>query len=464
MFLYFLFAYNESVNANTKKVLSVSELNRLVRNVIETNFPSVWIEGEISNFSCPSSGHWYLTLKDERSQIRCAMFKNANHKTNFQPKDGQLVLINCNPGIYEARGEFQLVINTMEEAGFGILQRKFDELKMKLSNEGLFDVSYKQKIPKNPSIVGVITSPTGAAIKDILSVMKRRFPLTKVLIYPTAVQGAGAAQQIQQCIINANQQRTCDILILSRGGGSIEDLWPFNNELVAREVFKSEIPIISAVGHEIDFTITDFVSDFRAPTPSAAAEIVTNDQNKLHCFFSDTQVQLGRLIKRYINTATQLITIKRKMLSDPRRVLRDNQQSLDQLETRLKKGQKIILREKKYLLNFYADKIKGNAPTQAIQLKKANIDTLIDKIFKAVDLKLMECQKNLSNLTKVIDAVSPLNVLDRGYAILQNKNREVITSTNMVSASEQIDARLKDGSVSMEVIKTINSPESKRSN
>ena len=178
MFLYFLFAYNESVNANTKKVLSVSELNRLVRNVIETNFPSVWIEGEISNFSCPSSGHWYLTLKDERSQIRCAMFKNANFKTNFQPKDGQLVLINCNPGIYEARGEFQLVINTMEEAGFGILQRKFDELKMKLSNEGLFDVSYKQELPKNPSIVGVITSPTGAAIKDILSVMKRRFPLT----------------------------------------------------------------------------------------------------------------------------------------------------------------------------------------------------------------------------------------------------------------------------------------------
>ena len=276
MFLYFLFAYNESVNANTKKVLSVSELNRLVRNVIETNFPSVWIEGEISNFSCPSSGHWYLTLKDERSQIRCAMFKNANHKTNFHPKDGQLVLINCNPGIYEARGEFQLVINTMEEAGFGILQRKFDELKMKLSNEGLFNVSYKQKIPKNPSIVGVITSPTGAAIKDILSVMKRRFPLTKVLIYPTAVQGDGAAQQIQQCIINANQQKTCDILILSRGGGSIEDLWPFNDELVAREVFKSEIPIISAVGHEIDFTITDFVSDFRAPTPSAAAEIVTN--------------------------------------------------------------------------------------------------------------------------------------------------------------------------------------------
>ena len=463
MFLYFLIAYNESVNANTKKVLSVSELNRLVRNVIETNFPSVWIEGEISNFSCPSSGHWYLTLKDERSQIRCAMFKNANYKTNFQPKDGQLVLINCNPGIYEARGEFQLVINTMEEAGFGILQRKFDELKMKLSNEGLFDVSYKQELPKNPSIVGVITSPTGAAIKDILSVMKRRFPLTKVLIYPTAVQGDGAAQQIQQCIINANQQKTCDILILSRGGGSIEDLWPFNDELVAREVFKSEIPIISAVGHEIDFTITDFVSDFRAPTPSAAAEIVTDDQNKLHCFFSDSQVQLGRLIRRYINTATQLITIKRKMLSDPRRVLRDNQQSLDQLETRLKKGQKIILREKKYLLNFYADKIKGNAPTQAIQLKKANIDTLIDKIFKAVDLKLMECQKNLSNLTKVIDAVSPLNVLDRGYAILQNKNREVITSTNMVSASEKIDARLKDGSVSMRVIKTMNSPESKRS-
>ena len=262
-------------------IFSVSELNRTVSQLFETQFPLLWVEGEISNFARPASGHWYLTLKDRQAQVRCAMFRNSNLRVNFTPANGSQVLVRCRVSLFEGRGDYQLIVEHMEEAGFGALQRQFDELKQKLANEGLFSPQQKKPLPTSINHIGIVTSPTGAAINDILSVLQRRFPSIKVTIFPTAVQGEQAAAQIVQAIANANRytlnDRTCDALIVGRGGGSLEDLWPFNEEIVARAIAASTIPIVSAVGHEIDFTIADFVADLRAATPSAAAELLSPD-------------------------------------------------------------------------------------------------------------------------------------------------------------------------------------------
>ncbi len=435
-----------------RKILSVSQLNRLVRNLIETNLGSVWIEGEISNFSCPNSGHWYLTIKDNNAQVRCAMFKNNNSKVKFKPIDGKLVLLNCNPGIYEARGEFQVVINSMEEAGLGDLQRKFEQLKKKLNDEALFDTKFKKKIPQHCNTVGIITSPTGAAVRDILSIMNRRFPLTKVLIYPCLVQGSEAAAQIKDNIILANLQNYCDVLIISRGGGSIEDLWCFNDEQVAREIFKSKLPIISAVGHEIDFTIADFVSDLRAPTPSAAAEIITRDQSDLNRVILASKQQLLFAIRRYFAEIHEKIANKKRLLADPRRQLQDKQQYLDQIEIRLNRSFTNLMINKKYLFESKFDRINKNNPKKNLEIMSTKIRAAIDKATICLNLRILEKTKILSNLTKVADAMNPGSILDRGYSILQNKNKQVITSVKMTVPAETLSARMSDGSIQLRVL------------
>ena len=282
------YLYNVAMNDSNseRQIFTISELNRRVRQLLEINLPMLWVEGEISNFACPSSGHWYLSLKDQSAQVRCAMFRNANQRVKFRPKNGTQVLVRCRAGIYEGKGEYQLIIEHMEEAGFGALQRQFEQLKAKLDAEGLFDNDNKRPIPDSINHIGVVTSPTGAAVKDILSVLKRRFPAIKVSIFPTAVQGEEATDQIVNALADANRCEQIDALIVGRGGGSLEDLWSFNTEPVARAIAASRLPIISAVGHEIDFTIADFVADLRAPTPSAAAELVSPDslqiQNQLY--------------------------------------------------------------------------------------------------------------------------------------------------------------------------------------
>ena len=443
---------NSTAFDEPRKILSVSQLNRLVRNLIETNLGSVWIEGEISNFSCPNSGHWYLTIKDNNAQVRCAMFKNNNSKVKFKPSDGKLVLLNCNPGIYEARGEFQVVINSMEEAGLGDLQRKFERLKKRLNDEALFDTKFKKKIPQNCNTVGIITSPTGAAVRDILSIMNRRFPLTKVLIYPCLVQGSEAAAQIKDNIILANLQNYCDVLIISRGGGSIEDLWSFNDEQVAREIFKSKLPIISAVGHEIDFTIADFVSDLRAPTPSAAAEIITRDQSDLNRVILASTQQLLFAIRRYFAEINEKIANKKRLLADPRRQLQDKQQYLDQIEIRLNRSFTNLMINKKYLFESKFDRINKNNPKKNLEIMSTKIRAAIDKATICLNLRILEKTKILSNLTKVADAMNPGSILDRGYSILQNKNKQVITSVKMTVPAETLSARMSDGSIQLRVL------------
>ena len=264
-----------------REVYTVSQLNQAAKNLLEGSFPLIWISGEISNLSQPSSGHMYLTLKDEAAQVRCAMFRFRNSLLSFAPKNGMQVLARAKVSLYEGRGEFQLIIEHMEEAGDGLLRRKFDELKHRLAALGLFNHEHKKPLPALPQCIGVVTSATGAAIRDIISVLKRRMPAIPIMIYPAAVQGSEAAGQIVKAINLANQRQECDVLIVGRGSGSLEDLWPFNEEIVAHAIFNSEIPIISAVGHEIDYTIADFVADVRAATPSAAAELISPHQQEL---------------------------------------------------------------------------------------------------------------------------------------------------------------------------------------
>ncbi len=288
--------------ANSKpNVLSVSQLNRQSKELLETYLHNVQVTGEISNLSRPASGHWYFTLKDQKAQVRCAMFKSRTQYLKFVPKEGEQVLINASVGLYEARGDYQLIVNGMQSAGEGALKLAFEQLKARLHQEGLFNPEHKKPLPKHPRHLGVITSPTGAAIKDILSVLKRRFPNLPISIYPTQVQGDAAAGQISAAIERANRDRICDVLIVGRGGGSLEDLWPFNEEVVARAIFNSQLPIISAVGHEVDISISDYAADLRAATPSAAAELVSPDRFEWIGRFEQLERSLIRIMQNKVS-------------------------------------------------------------------------------------------------------------------------------------------------------------------
>ncbi len=351
------------------------------RQILESNLPPILAEGEISNLACPSSGHIYFSLKDESAQVRCAMFRNHNHGLGFVPENGMHVVVQAQVSIYEPRGDYQLIIYHMEAAGAGILQRKFEELKKKLLAEGLFAKEHKKPIPKVPNCVGVITSPTGAAIRDIISVLKRRFAAIPIIIYPTQVQGEQAADQIVNAIEIANQHNKCDVLILARGGGSLEDLWPFNEEIVARAIFASNIPIISGIGHEIDFTIADFVADARAPTPSAAAELISPDRIE----WLRTVEYLGRKFSNLMLTKLQNCA-----------------QNIDNLEQRL-----------------------GLAINNFLQHKKSN----------------------LLNLSRALEAVSPLATLSRGYAIITDENNNILRDSVQVNIGDKVDARLNKGNI-----------------
>jgi len=387
----------------TRTIHTISELNQMVRCLLDDAFPLVWIEGEISNFSCPSSGHWYFTLKDSGAQVRCAMFQGKNRALGFQPSNGTHVIARAKISLYEPRGEYQLVIDFLEEAGDGALQRAFAQLKAKLAQEGLFASDHKKPLPTMAKTVGVITSATGAAIRDILTVLRRRFPSMAIIIYPTAVQGTQAGQQIARALQVANQRAECDVLIVARGGGSLEDLWAFNEEIVARAIFASIIPVISAVGHEIDFTIADFVADVRAPTPSAAAELVSPDATQ---WSEQAGKIMHTLIKHMRNLLAQqqhILTALLKQLRHPGQRIRDQFQRVDEYEQRLKRALQNYLNDRKH---------------------------------------------RLANLFRALDAVSPLATLSRGYAIVSLQNTgEILRNAQQANIGDKITARLKEGAL-----------------
>ncbi len=434
-------------NPTERQIFSVSQLNRSVRHLLETQLPMLWVEGEISNFARPGSGHWYLTLKDDQAQVRCAMFRNTNQRVGFQPANGTQVLVRCRAGLYEGRGEYQLVIEHMEEAGFGALQRKFEQLKQQLSDEGLFDNQHKQPMPESVNHIGVITSSTGAAVKDILSVLNRRFPNIRVSIFPAMVQGDQAAGQIVQAIANANQHNQCDALIVGRGGGSLEDLWPFNEESVARAIFASDIPVVSAVGHEVDFTIADFVADLRAPTPSAAAELLSPDGEDILNQFEGFEILLGDALMRKIRQLEQRADYLQKRLQHPGRKLQEQAQHLDHLTIRLRRAIAGKMQQQASQMNNLQDKLIRQSPRTAITQRQQRLSSSVKQMMRAISQQLEKKQGKTTQAMHLLDTVSPLNTLGRGYSIIRNKNNAVVKTVAEVNAGDELRGQLADGEV-----------------
>lgn len=435
-------------NRQIEEIYSVSELNREVRYLLEGSFATVWVEGEISNFIIPSSGHWYFSLKDANAQVRCAMFKMNNRNISFQVKDGMHVLIKARVSLYEGRGDFQLIAEHLEEAGEGKLRKAFEELKKRLSEAGLFDTSHKKSLPMFPQCIGIITSSTGAAIRDILHILKRRFSCVPIIIYPTLVQGELAAANIVDAIRKATLRKECDVLILARGGGSLEDLWPFNEEIVARAIYKSEIPIITGIGHEIDFTIADFVADVRAPTPSAAAEIATPDKQELLNILLQLLQQFIRIIKQQIKHFQQTITwtIKHLHQQHPKRKLKERSQLLDLMEAELIRVQtKLIHQHDVHLHRLKSNFLQLN-PLHLIREMKNQWALKYEFIKNFMMTTTTLYEQRMVALAAKLDTLSPLATLKRGYAIATGqKDNRVLHETKRVTIGDTIQIRLQDG-------------------
>jgi exodeoxyribonuclease VII large subunit len=389
-----------------RQVLAVSELNHLTREILEANFPLVWVEGEISNFARPSSGHMYFTLKDAAAQVRCAMFKMRNRLLPFQPKDGQHVVARARVSLYEPRGEFQLIVDHLEPAGEGLLRLQFEALKQKLAAEGLFDESLKKPLPPIPQRIGVVTSPTGAAIRDVLSVLKRRFPAIPILIYPTPVQGEKAPQEIINALGIANKRRECDVLVLCRGGGSLEDLWAFNDESLARIIAASDIPIVSGVGHEVDFTIADFVADARAATPSAAAELITPSAGDWWDIYTDFAQRLTMSMNRKLAHGKQTIYSLGKRLQHPRRKLQNHAQRVDELEQRLINAQNMVLRHSYSKLATYGARLQQHSPLIRLAQYKLLTTSLGKRLQTAMLHVYNNHRKHLAATVRALEAAA----------------------------------------------------------
>lgn len=438
---------------NERTVYSVSELNRTIRGLLESQFPLLWIEGEISNLAEPASGHIYFTLKDAKAQVRCAMFKGRKQLLRFKPENGQQILIRAKVGLYEARGEFQLIAEHMEEAGDGKLRREFEALKTRLAEEGLFDEALKQAIPELPKCIAVITSGTGAAIRDVLSVLKRRFPAIPVQIYPVAVQGENAAPEISKALYRASRSKSCDVILLVRGGGSLEDLWAFNEEQVARAIVLCDVPVISGVGHEVDVTIADFTADQRAATPSAAAELVSpNQQTYVHKFQSYQQQLIRQIQNRLSRLSEQSHWLQSRLKAQhPSSQLMQQSQQLDDLTDNLQSAFQSIISEKKHQLKYNIQSLLNNRPDQFIDYQKAQLEDLSSRLVYASQLGIENRQLQLANLSRTMQAVSPLNTLARGYSITRDANGETVSNARQLRKGDIITNEFRQGKVSSRV-------------
>lgn len=430
-----------------KHIYSVSQLNRRARQLLETHLSLLWVEGELSNLARPSSGHWYFSLKDDQAQIRCAMFKNRNRLLSFRPQDGQQILVRGRVSLYENRGDYQLIVEHMEPAGEGLLQRRFELLKAQLAGEGLFDAALKQTLPTFPRHIGIVTSPSGAAVRDVLHVLARRFPALPVTIYPTPVQGSEAAAGIVRALTLANTRAECDLLIVARGGGSLEDLWPYNEEAVARAIVASDIPVISAVGHETDTTIADFVADVRAPTPSAAAELASPDCEEVDQLLRGYQGWFSRYMNHQLTSAQQHLRGLRKRLRHPSEILNKQNQHVDHLEIRLQKSIEIQLHRQRLRLEYALTRFFSHAPQAKITALAQRTDHLRQRLRAAMSTLLKQRREEFAANTALLHAVSPLNTLERGYAIVEDCDSRVITHTADTREKATIRITLVDGSL-----------------
>ena len=451
----------DNIVIQNEEIISVGELNKSAKYLLENTFNSVSVIGEISNLSKPSSGHIYFTLKDEDGAIRCAMFRNQNLKLNFSPENGNQCVLKGQVSIYAARGDYQLIVKSIEPAGSGNLMQKFEALKKKLDEEGLFDKSKKIDIPSSPKHIGIITSSSTAAFQDVISTIKRRAPSAQISLSEATVQGDNAHVSIIKAlnrIINFNEMNgdnKIDVVILSRGGGSIEDLWCFNNEELAREIFSFPIPTISGVGHEIDFTICDFVSDIRVPTPTASAELVTEFIYQLSDKLKNNKIKLNKNIKNVFEDMKQSIDLNKSKLKNPITLLREKSQSLDNMDARLQQNHKSILLVKSNKMNMVISSLTNRNPLSKLHLTKDKINTLLNNLNRNIEEKLKINQNNLEKLCKNIEILNPLSILDRGYAIVTNEEGVAVKSSKEVSKGEKLTARLSNGLIDIEV-KNIN--------
>ena len=393
-----------------QKILSVSELNRLAREVLEQSFPLFWVSGEVSNFTRAASGHWYFSLKDAGAQVKCVMFKGRNAYVDFAPREGDKIEARCTVTLYEARGDFQLTVEFVQKAGLGALFEAFEQLKIKLEHEGLFDAAFKKTIPKHPKTIGIVTSPDAAALRDVLTTLKRRNPAIKVIIYPTPVQGKGAAALIAKAIHAANKRAECDTLIICRGGGSMEDLWQFNEEIVARAIDECAIPTISGVGHETDFTICDFVADLRAPTPTAAAELACMD-----------------------------VTAQKNQLAG--------------LQNQLNKQITFTLNQQAQKLDFLARRLIS--PSQQIALKTTQINQLQHRMDIGLQGILKLNHQHILSLKNSLTQLNPHNVLARGYAIVQADNGELLVNSAQLVLNQSVNITLSKGNAKANIVEIV---------
>ena len=441
---------NDILDQN-KEIISVGELNRSAKMILESNFSSVSVLGEISNLAQPSSGHIYFTLKDAEGSIRCAMFKNQKMRMNFTPKDGDQCVLKGQVSLYAARGDYQLIVRQMQPAGVGNLMQQFEELKQKLDKEGLFDPLKKKDIPSPPKHIGVITSASTAALQDVITTIKRRAPSSQVTLSPAMVQGDTAPQAIIKALdlillFNETSANPIDIVLMTRGGGSIEDLWAFNNEDLAREIYDFPIPVISGVGHEIDFTIADFVADMRAPTPTAAAELVTEFQFQLSDRLQEIQLGLINGLRNILQINKQKLDLLESNLKSPQVILNEQKQKLDNIELRLKQAV-----EKKFLfsqqsLALLKQSIAEKNPYKIIKELLKDIDLLSKDMIKSFTYLVENKSKSLEKINSNLNAFSPLAVLDRGYAIVQNASGQAIKNSQEVQEAELVTTRLSSGS------------------
>ncbi|MDJ0807064.1 MAG: exodeoxyribonuclease VII large subunit [Gammaproteobacteria bacterium] len=440
--------------SQNRDIYSISRLVRETRAILEGSFPLLWVQGEISNLARPASGHLYFSMKDEAAQVRCAMFRMKRQRLRFQPENGQQVLIRARISLYEARGEFQLIAEHMEPAGEGALRLAFEQLKAKLSSEGLFDAAHKRPIPTLPQQIGLITSPSGAAVRDLLSVLGRRFPAIPVVIYPVPVQGAEAPERIVRMLKLANLRNECDLLMLSRGGGSLEDLQAFNDERVARAVHASRIPLITGIGHEIDFTIVDFVADLRAPTPSAAAEHATPDQTAWRTHLRRSLIQLQARLETRLQTDRALVDklAMRLERQHPRQRLTQRTLRLDEIALRLVRAQTHRLLKLDSRLQTLQARLSHQSPSQRLERLNSRLGVLSANLRRSVNRQSSQQRTRLQQLARDLHNLSPLNTLQRGYAIATRiEDGRILHSAAETGVGDLTEVRLAEGRLICEV-------------
>jgi exodeoxyribonuclease VII large subunit len=453
---------NDQAGPPPRQILTPSTLNRLVRDLLEDALPLIWIEGELSNVARPASGHIYFTLKDAGAQVRCAMFRPKSTWLKFRPADGMHVLVRARVGLYEPRGEFQLVAEHMEPAGEGALQREFEQLKARLDAEGLFDAARKRSLPRYARRIGVITSATGAAIRDVLSVMSRRWPLAEVDVLPVPVQGREAPPAIVQMLRKASASGRYDVLLLTRGGGSLEDLWAFNDEQVARAIYASAVPVVSAVGHEIDFSIADFVADLRAPTPSAAAELLVPDAIAQRRHLQQLQQRLTTLEQRRLQAHIQRVDhlLARLQAQRPQARLARDRERLLHLQRRLLSVQREQSQRRRNALERTHARLIAQHPRLRLMLIERRLGELRQRLLSTIERRIERDGLNLRQAGRALHAVSPLATLERGYSIIFDANGAVVRSSKGIGEGTPLRARLADGELPVVVRK--DDPASKR--